>query len=584
MPQARRKIAALALAVGLGLTASAATAHARARRRPQAPSARVVAARAPDSPAARATARPAAAGPGHVLFVTDKRAYLDAGSRDGLAPRQSLAISRGGRAAGACTVETVAEHQTTCVGARLRVGDTFRAPGRREAKKTAPPALPPLVDDDTLTSRAEALADAPQEKVDFDGRASAHARGAVSVSPGFAVWRGQPSDAGTYSQERIDAAIRGMPLGAGLRFDAAFSAIRWQQPALERFRPGEPTQFYLWQAEVNRREMDARTVFSLGRIWPWHAPGLTGLDGFQLGRRNADQTAEAGAYAGFVPTATSLAPQIDAWAAGLYGALAQAGAKSALLRAAREELRAGAWHTPETGTVAEAEGLAQIWVGGVSLGGTGRAAYASAFDRRPVLERATFDLASRPTLAFGGGLHVRYFGESLPDGAVLRDEVPALAGSAHGLADLRWDPRPWVGLATYAGADRDAATGRHLLHAGAELRLPRLLGDFGGVWLGGAGEDGWLRGFTGYGQLVGRFRARVQLLARASLGATEFETPTAAPNLWELGGYVHLDGALSSWLRLRAWSLLRAPFLVQGEPAVDASPSFTAGSSLTGTF
>jgi hypothetical protein len=582
MPQARRKIAVLALAL-VG-AAAAAPAEARARHRARAVAARTVTAPKPDAPAARATGR-AAGGPGHVVFVTEKRAYLDAGSLDGLATGQSVALARAGRTVGACTVETVAAHEASCAGGRPRAGDTFRAPGRRAAKVAAAPVLPPLVDDDALAARASALAEAPTDKVDFDGRGSSRARGSAAVSPGFATWRGQPSDAGVYSQERVDATIRGMPLGAtGLRFDAAFSAVRWQQPALERFRPGEPTQFYLWEAELTRRETDARTVFALGRIWPWHAPGLTGLDGFQLGRRSEAGTAEAGAYAGLVPTATSLAPRVDAWAAGLYGALAQNGARKARFRQAREELRLGAWRTPETGSVAEAEGLAQAWVGAASLGGAARARYASALDARPVLERATFDLGTRPALAFGGGLHVRYFGAALPDGAVLRDETQTLAGSVHGLADLRWDPSPSFGLATFAGAHRDAATGRRLVHAGAELRLPRLLGDFGGLWLGGTAEDGWLRGASGYGQLIGRFGARVQVLARASLSATEFETPSASPNLWELGGYLYLDATVASWLRLRAWSLVRAPFLVQGEPAVDASPSFTAGSSLTGSF
>jgi hypothetical protein len=579
MPQARRQIAVLSLA--LAAAAASRPAEARARRRPRGAATRAAAARKPDAPAARAPS----SGPGHVLFVTEKRAYVDAGALDGLVSGQSIALSRAGRSAGACTVETLAEHQAACVGGRPRAGDTFRAPGKRLAKKPPAPTLPPLVDDETLVARAATLAEAPIDKVDFDGRSSARAHGAATVSPGFATWRGQPTDGGVYSQERVDATIRGMPLGAtGLRFDASFSAVRWQQPALERFRPGEPTQFYLWEAEVTRREADARTVFSLGRIWPWHAPGLTGLDGFQLGRRNEAETAEVGAYGGLVPTATSLAPRVDAWAAGVYGALTETGSKRALLRQARQELRLGAWKTPETGTVAEAEGLALAWLGAASLGAGARASYASAYESRPVVERATFDLGTRPTLAFGGGLHVRYFGAAPPDGAVLRDEAPALAGSVHGLADLRWDPRPWLGLATFAGAHRDALTGRHQVHAGAELRLPRLFGGFGGMWLGGTAEDGWMRGATGYGQLIGRFGARVQLLARASLGATEFETPTVAPNLWELGGYAHLDGALASWLRLRAWSLVRAPFLVQGAPAVDASPSFTAGSSLTGAF
>jgi hypothetical protein len=52
----------------------------------------------------------------------------------------------------------------------------------------------------------------------------------------------------------------------------------------------------------------------------------------------------------------------------------------------------------------------------------------------------------------------------------------------------------------------------------------------------------------------------------------------------EIGGYLHIDGALASWLRLRAWSLIRVPFLIQGALPTDPTYGVVLGLSLTGTF
>ena len=57
-----------------------------------------------------------------VLFVTAKRAYLNRGVFDGLAPGQSIQLVRQGRAMGTCVVETAFDHQATCMGAHPRAG------------------------------------------------------------------------------------------------------------------------------------------------------------------------------------------------------------------------------------------------------------------------------------------------------------------------------------------------------------------------------------------------------------------------------------------------------------------------------
>jgi hypothetical protein len=565
MPQDHRSLRSRrALALGLGLT--------------------IVGAAAPIRAAAAAAGGPGAPSTGHVVFVTDKRAYLDRGSLDGLEAHQTLQLYRSGRAAGSCTVDTIAVRQATCAGGRARVGDTFKAPGGRRPRPPRPPSeLPALIDDATLRTRAVAVAESRYDKVDFSGKPAFRAHTNVLASPSFEVW---PDPAGGYSVERIDGAIQGVPLGStGARFDAAFSAMRWQVPlALARFRPGQPSQFYLWESEISRRGSEGPTVFAVGRLWPWHTPGLTVLDGLQLGRQNEARTVEGGVYAGLIPTALGLAPSTDTWAGGLYGSVVEPGGVHSAFHLAREEARVGVWSAPGVGLVAEGEALGQVWLGPLTVGGGGHARVAAQPGARAVFDRAYVDLGVRPSLAFAAGLHARYLGPVLMPDAPLVGETPPVAGSMHAALDARWDPLGWLALAVFAGADADRDTGRRLAHGAAEIRLPRLFSAAGGLWLGAEAEEGWLRGRAAYAQLVGYVADRVQVLARATASATQFETPTESPNAHELAGYLRVEGTLTPTLRVRAWSSALLPLLVQGEPPAQARPGLIVGSSVTGVF
>jgi hypothetical protein len=595
MPQDRRPLA-LALAVALALLASSGGADAarrRHRQRHRRPGARAVAVKIVPSAPALATPPPVPASPGspfgRVALITERRAYLDRGAADGLKPGQSLALARFGRPAGSCTVEVVGDHEATCTGNRPRVGDTFRAArvgARRATVKAAArviPVLAPLVDEQTLQARAAVVAAGTIEKVEFNGRHALRARATAEVMPGVVAWFNQPdAQGGGYAQERIDAVIRGVPLGgSGFRFDGAFSAMRWSVPAVERFRPGTPTQFYLWEAEASRRLQQGGTTVAVGRLWPYHTPGLTLLDGIQLGRENQAGTAEGGLYGGLIPSAASLAPGFDIWAAGLYGALTQVGTRESTLRLAREEARVGVWHGART--VTEAEALAQLWIGPVVAGGGGRLRWADSGGGLAV-EQAHLDLGVRPSPRSGAGLHARYVGATLLPDAPLRAELPMTGGALHALADVHIDLSTRLALAASAGAHREGMTGRHQLHAGAEARFLRLFGETGGLWVGADVEQGWLQGENLYVQFVGQGAGRLQILARLSANGTRFETPTAIWNLHELGGYANLDGVLTPWLRLRAWTLLRAPILVQGALPVEASFGAVAGLGLAGAM
>jgi len=540
---------------------------------------------APQVPAVPARA-PAGSPFGRVQFATEHRAYLDRGSAEGLVVGQWLPIARGVRSIGSCKIESVGDHEATCTGLRLRPGDAFRTPrtGGRKARPPAP-AMAAVLDDKTLEARAAQIADAAIEKVDFNGKHSLRSRGAVEAAPGFATWFTEPGG-GNYAQERIDGVIRGVPIGnTDFRFDGAFSAVHWTTPSTERFRPASPTQFYLWEAEAYRRVQDGGTTLAIGRLWPRRAPGLTVLDGIQLGRENESRSAEGGVYGGLIPTADGLVPTFDIWTGGLYGALIQSGDKASTIRLAREEMRVGAWHAAGVGAVGEGEGLAQVWIGPVTTGGGGRVTWAAEQkNAHAVVENAHFDLGVRPSLDSGLGLHARYIGVSLLQQAPLRAEVPMTAGAFHGITDGFVNFSSRLALAGSAGVHREDATGRYQVHGGAELRFPRMFGETGGLWFGATVEQGWMQGETAYAQFLGHFGDRLQVVARLSGDGTRFETPTAIWNLNELAAYLSVDGAVAARLHLRAYSMLRAPILVQGVLPIEAAGGGVVGISLAGAI
>jgi hypothetical protein len=526
------------------------------------------------------------AGPS-VQYVTDKRAYLNRGARDGLQAKQQVQLYRSGRAVATCTVDSVADHQATCVGGRPRPGDTFRLSSRGGGKRRepAPAELPPLTDEATLATRAAAVADAPYEKVDFSGARTLADHTRAIVSPAFTLWRTEPDPRGDYTLLEIDAALQVYDLAAtGIDFEAAFTAMQWgARAAIGRFRPGTESQFYLWEAELAKRRTAGNTVFAVGRIWPWHTPGLTMLDGLQVGRKNDEGTAEGGVYAGFVPWSTSTAPSLAARAAGAYGTLVETGGRTGF-RLAREEARLGVAAAPGTGLVTDGELLGQAWLGAWNVGVGGRGLMASVVSPHPVLERATFDLGARPGERFALGLHARYFGPPLPGAVVLVGVTPAAAGSENLVADLHWTLASWLGVAGFGGFNRDRDTGQGVAYGSAALSLPRFFGGAGGVSVGGEIEEGWMSGRLAYAEIVARLADRFALVARGSVSTTAFEVPSPLLNVDEIGGNIHLDGPLASWLRLRLWALIRVPFLIQGAFPTGASYGVVAGTSLTASY
>jgi len=502
--------------------------------------------------------------PGRVRFITQQRAYLDRGAADGLAPRQNVGLLRGNAKVATCQIEILSAHAAVCRGSGIQVGDMFELPAA--ARRPQPPAAAPRPlatpeDDDTLERYARAIADAPHAKVDFASKAGAGLprRVWIGVSAGLTSEPGAPAN---YAYEAIDAEIRHVPIGSSsLRFDAAFTALRRQTTIDPRFRPSVESMFYLWEAEITRRERDARMVFAIGRLWPWHLPGLPMLDGAQVGWRNARETIEAGAYGGAIPTALTLSPIDGSWAGGVYAAATQDGRGVPLL--SREEIRVGVRDSATAGLVREAEGVAQIWSRRLALGAGGRLRHAPLVDSGPVLELAQGDVRFVPTASLRARAQLRYLGVAAESQPLLRGEVPTTMGGYHGAVDLSWDVFERFGIGLLASGHHDSEGATDQGDAGLEFRAPRLFGDVGGLAVGATAGEGWLRTRAAFIQLMAR-TSRLRIFGRIGGGTTQFAEPRLTPLTVEVGGNLQIEAVLAPWLRIVARSLVRAPVVLEG--------------------
>ena len=234
-------------------------------------------------------------------------------------------------------------------------------------------------------------------------------------------------------------------------------------------------------------------MFAVGRVWPWHAPGLTILDGIQIGRQSEDQTKEAASTRAF-PSATTVAPSTAAWATGAYGTLVETGGtrKAAVPPrpaggADRDRERCG------DGTLTDAEARAQPWLGAWHVCGGGRALRAPMLAPGRAIDRAYLDLGARPSDPFGVGLHIRYFsGTPCPRGDARGGDTRG--GEPRRGDRVHWDLASRIGVVASGGLTRDRDTSRSLAYVAAELRLPRVAATSeclsGGLQL----DTGWLEG------------------------------------------------------------------------------------------
>jgi hypothetical protein len=532
---------------------------------------------------------------GRVRYVTAKHAYLDVGTLSGLRVGDSVKLSRNGRSAGACKIEQISEHAAMCTSDDVRLGDTFplgRAPATQETGP-APKTLPPPAPSSTIARAQVMLADTPVDKVEFKGGGLGGSRGApvATAELSYNLWAATGGD--TFQQERIDLAVRGVDLRfAGFRAWAQITAYAWSaQPPAVRFRPGDTAQLYVWETEASSRELGRPFVVSVGRIWPWHTPGLSVVDGAQIGYRSRDGDLEVGVVGGTIPDAMTLIPSLDRWTAGAYYAYTFAGKKRSILRLLRTEARVGVRSATGPGLQVETEGLIEAWVTKVlDVGAQARGTIGAGDWSTPNLESFRAHAALHPIDTLRVSADIRYLGKLVYDYDGFTSGALAPGAWTHGTLDGSWEPLRWLHVSLVSGASRESpdATdpGGTRYFVGPEVAFPSLL-KIGTFSIGYREEFGWLAGRTAFLGFLSAPHDRIRLIARVSYFEDHFETATSSEPMREIGIYANGDVRITRWLSARVSAMARVDLTyvnATGDGTVPTAAGVTLHAGLVGSL
>lgn len=484
---------------------------------------------------------------GTVVYVTASRAYLDAGSEDGLAAGAELALRRDGAPRAGelrCTVEAVAPHHAVCTGARARPGDTFALPG---GPAPAPPRLlAPPPSEEVLANRRAVVEGAPVALVSY--RAGPPAAEvlprvrALDVAVTHQTWSASPG--GTSSKESLDVLARGVPLTGWLFLDLDARLERWTSRRTARFRPRDETQLHLWQAQLTAMPTEALTI-SAGRVLPWGIPGATIFDGGMAGwrgRLGAART-EAGLFGGAVPEPDRLGFSSERYTAGAFWTLdRRAGAATF-----RSEGRVAAVRTPELGTRGEASLTGRLFLRSLDLSAEVGLGVGGEEQAPGAVDAARIDLTLRPRAGLRAGGSFRYAGLDWPQPF----EPPAFPGRTRaGDAFVSWDVARWVRVGATGGMAEDAASGLSRRWVGPELTFPGVVFGRGTVTAAYLEERGFLAGRSAYAQVVATPVPRLWVLARASWVHEELGGLAQDEASVTLGGRAELTSHLALRLSL----------------------------------
>ena len=483
---------------------------------PLLPAATQLAQGAVDEPGARSagstSARPAHQGVGSVVDVTASgRAYLDAGSEDGLFAGATVVLRRGAESLGRCTIEAIAPHYAVCTGIGARVGDTFAL--SPVAEPPAPARLPPPPPEEELARRRAVVESASVAPVVFQATSEpipivAPRTPTLDASLSTQNWSASPG--GTSSKQSLDVLARGVPLASWLYLDVDARLEHWASGQPPVFRPDTATQLYVWQAQLTALPNDSLSI-AAGRVFPWGVPGATMFDGAMVSTRGTlwGAHAEGGLLAGVVPEPNTVQFDTQRATAGGYWILDRRLGEAVL----RTEGRLAAVRTPELGTRAEAS-LTGRWfqktfdLSGEANLGAGGTSHAPGF-----VDAARLEATIRPSTALSLGGSFQYAGLDWPQTFY----PPAFPGrSREADAFLTWDVVRWLRLSALGGYAEDLGSDTHREWLGPEATFPRVLWGWGTLSAGFLEERGWMAGQSAYAQLIATPWKPVWLLARVA--------------------------------------------------------------------
>jgi hypothetical protein len=393
----------------------------------------------------------------------------------------------------------------------------------------------------------------------------AEGRRPVEVALGHASFLATTT--GASHAERLDLTVRGAELGAGIALDVDARAVHWVRRERPRFRPGDETQLYLWQAQLTAPAGRALTL-AAGRVLPWTIPGATVFDGGSAALRLGP--AEVGLFGGAVPEPDTLSPTAERATGGAFWSVARARAGGALLR---HEGRLAVVRSPELGTRVETTLAGRAYLRAVDLSVEAQLGAGGEVRAPGLLDSARVDLAARPVRGVSFGASYRHLALEWPQPF----EPPAFPGRSRAAdAWAAWDLAPSLRIGVSGGLSRDVESGLDRQWAGPELAFPRLLGSRGGVTLGYLEERGWLEGRSAYVQVVARPWDRLRLLARGSWS----HDASLGTDRDDLGLFAAASADLGRGFGMRVSFLGRTPASGGGALALAS----TVGAAVFGTY
>lgn len=536
--------------------------------------------------AAPKTAKPLKPASGVVTYVTQTDAFVNVGKKQGLAAGQKLTMMRRGRKVGACEVIEVSDRRAICRGDRVDRGDRFTfmpdvsVMPAAKPQELQPKPRPPMPTAEELAARRASVLAVPVPQVVFERSEAVTTRATASLMLREQVWAISTVPDGTFARTSIDAAARAS-LGLGF-LPTAYGAAALRvtgdllAPPDQRFRPGELVELYVWGASVGTS--DGPVITEIGRFYPQKAPGLSLLDGAQLGVRFLGETTEVGVYAGAIPDVVTTLPTPDRLAAGAYmGADIAAGDDVLILPRAR----LGVMSTPDFAILrGEVEALTQLlWRDVLSLGGSLRAGVGGTAQVVPSLDAGRADVALLAVPGLTLTANYRYLAPLAVDYDLISKVTP-VGGAHHGAASAAYRLFSFLSLGATAGAGYDLVSEALRGYAGPEIGLPELFGAWGGMDLGYLEELGSWPGRSGW---VGAQLRPVSIL-RIGTRVSYFETEAQGDNVRETAMMLYVDAPVLPWLNIRGRG-----FVQQGLPTlldvVRATPTvIMADLAVTGTL
>lgn len=523
-----------------------------ARREPsrEAAAGRVSIADLQPAPTGPVAVRPVAVRPldreGVVRNVLKGRAYLDAGTREGLAAGQTIELRRRGQSAASCKVEAVTERNAICSGSGIRPGDTFAV--NPKAAGSLPAELPSPVPPEEQARRLATLQRVGYALVDFKSNRVVELpdrlrRNEVSISH-FSFL----SDSGNIHQERVDARAYSTEAWRGSRLDVDLTAVGESQPSsTERYEPGRRAHLWVREASLSWDAPGSPWRLAAGRVLPWLLPGGPTFDGAQAGWRPR-RGAEVGFFGGAVPDALTTAPGSDRATGGAYWSV-EGLVGPALLRS---DGRLAWLRLPGSKSRIEAEATGQAWIA-KRLDVSGQVRFGSGdYEAPKKLDSAHVDVSWVQPFWITAYASYRY-DESRVDDVVAPSLYPGRTRQA--LGGLSYDRLGWLLIRANGGYSRDLSTFQDRGWAGPELAMPRLLGRWGGMSLGYAEELGTWPGRSAWVQGNLALGKSTRLDARASWLMDERPAPLSADH--SVGLSLALLSDIRPWLRLRLSALGR---------------------------